>query len=79
MVRKPIGSTVCCLPMPIRLTVFWQNTNRTLFDANENLESELNILLDQLSEPSVRNIIFAVANALIGGQPITNIFRRRRW
>ena len=41
-----------------------------LSDANENLESELNALLDQLAIPSIRNLIFAVADALIGGQPV---------
>lgn len=44
--------------------------NKILSDTNENLESELNTLLGQLAIPSVRNIIFAVADALIGGQPI---------
>ena len=38
-------------------------------DTNENLKSELNTLLEQLALPSVRNLIFAVADALIGGQP----------
>ena len=44
--------------------------NKTLSDTNENLESELNTLLSQLAIPSVRNMIFAVADALISGQPI---------
>ena len=44
--------------------------NKTLSDTNENLESELNTLLGQLAIPSVRNIIFAVADAFISGQPI---------
>ena len=44
--------------------------NKTLSDANENLESELNTLLGQLVIPSVRNMIFTVADALISGQPI---------
>ena len=44
--------------------------NKILSDANENLESELNTLLGQLVIPSVRNMIFAVADALISGQPI---------
>lgn len=44
--------------------------NKLLSDANENLESELNALLDQLAVPSIRNLIFAVADALIGGQPV---------
>ena len=34
------------------------------------MESELNTLLGQLAIPSVRNMIFAVADALISGQPI---------
>lgn len=34
------------------------------------MESELNTLLSQLAIPSVRNMIFAVADALISGQPI---------
>lgn len=44
--------------------------NKSLSDTNESLESELNTLLDQLAIPSVRNLIFAVADALIGGQPV---------
>ena len=44
--------------------------NKTLSDTNENLESELNTLLGQLAIPSVRNMIFAIADALISGQPI---------
>ena len=44
--------------------------NKLLSDANENLESELNALLDQLAIPSIRNLIFVVADALIGGQPV---------
>ena len=44
--------------------------NKILSDTNENLESELNALLGQLAIPSVRNMIFAVADALISGQPI---------
>ena len=44
--------------------------NKTLSDTNENLESELNTLLGQLAIPSVRNMFFAVADALISGQPI---------
>ena len=39
--------------------------NKTLSDTNENLESELNTLLGQLAIPSVRNMIFAVADALM--------------
>ena len=44
--------------------------NKTLSDTNENLESELNALLDQLAIPLARNMIFSVADALISGQPI---------
>lgn len=44
--------------------------NKSLSDINESLESELNTLLGQLAVPSVRNLIFAVADALIGGQPV---------
>ena len=44
--------------------------NKLLSGANENLESELNALLEQLAIPSIRNLIFAVADALIGGQPV---------
>lgn len=44
--------------------------NKSLSDTNENLESELNTLLEQLALPLVRNLIFAVADALIGGQPV---------
>ena len=44
--------------------------NKSLSDTNENLKLELNTLLDQLAVPSIRNLIFAVADALIGGQPV---------
>ena len=44
--------------------------NKLLSNANESLTSELNTLLDQLAIPSIRNLIFAVADALIGGQPV---------
>ena len=44
--------------------------NKSLSDTNESLESELNTLLEQLAIPSVRNLIFAVADSLIGGQPV---------
>ena len=44
--------------------------NKILSDTNENMESELNTLLGQLAIPSVRNMIFAVADALISGQPV---------
>ena len=44
--------------------------NKTLSDTNENMESELNTLLGLLVIPSVSNMIFAIADALISGQPI---------
>lgn len=44
--------------------------NQSLSDINRELGSELNTLLDQLAVPSIRNMIFAVADALIGGQPV---------
>lgn len=44
--------------------------NQPLSDINQELESELNTLLEQLAVPSIRNLIFAVADALIGGQPV---------
>lgn len=44
--------------------------NKSLSATNVSLESELNTLLDQLAIPSIRNLIFAVADALIGGQPV---------
>ena len=44
--------------------------NKILSDTNETLESEQNALLDQLAIPSACNMIFAVADALISGQPI---------
>ncbi len=43
---------------------------KSLSDTNESLKSELNIQLEQLAIPSIRNLIFAVADALIGGQPV---------
>lgn len=45
--------------------------NQSLSGINQELESELNTLLEQLAIPSVRNLIFAVADALIGGQPVS--------
>ena len=44
--------------------------NQSLSDIKQELESELNILIGQLAVPSIRNMIFAVADALIGGQPV---------
>ena len=53
-----------------KLTNQLRRENKILSDTNENMESELNTLLGQLAIPSVRNMIFAVADALISGQPI---------
>ena len=53
-----------------KLTNQLRRENKILSDTNENLESELNTLLGQLAIPSVRNMIFAVADALISGQSI---------
>lgn len=44
--------------------------NLSLLEINQELESELNTLLSQLAVPSIRNMIFAIADALIGSQPI---------
>lgn len=44
--------------------------NQSLLDINQELESELNTLLEQLAIPSIRNMIFAVADALVGGQSV---------
>lgn len=44
--------------------------NQSLSEINQELESELDTLLSQLAVPSIRNMIFAVADALIGGQPV---------
>ena len=46
--------------------------NKSLFETNESLEYELKTLLEQLAIPSVRNLIFTVTDALIGGQPVPN-------
>lgn len=44
--------------------------NQSLSENNQELESELNTLIGQLAVPSIRNMIFGVADALIGGQPV---------
>ena len=43
--------------------------NQSLSEINQELESELNTLLEQLAVLSIRNLIFTVAVALIGGCP----------
>ena len=47
-----------------KLTNQLRRENKILSDTNENLESELNTLLGQLAIPSVRNMIFAVAQQI---------------
>lgn len=49
--------------------------NLSLLEINQELESELNTLLSQLAVPSIRNMIFAIADALIGR--ITGSFSSR--
>lgn len=44
--------------------------NQSLSEMNGNLEAGLDALLGQLAVPSIRNMIFAVADALIGGHPV---------
>lgn len=44
--------------------------NQFLSEINGNLEAGLDALLDQLAIPSIRNMIFAVTDALIGGHPV---------
>lgn len=41
-----------------------------LTDLNDNQTELMQTFLDQLAEPSVRERIFAIADALIGGQPV---------
>ena len=41
-----------------------------LTDLNDNQTEQMQIFLDQLAEPSVRERIFSIADALIGGQPV---------
>lgn len=44
--------------------------NQSLSKNNQELESKLNTLIGQLAVPSIRNMIFAITDALIGGQPV---------
>lgn len=37
---------------------------------NDNQAEQMRTFLDQLAEPSVRERIFSIADALIGGQPV---------
>ena len=41
-----------------------------LTDLNNNQTEQMQMFLDQLAEPSVRERIFTIADALIGGQPV---------
>lgn len=44
---------------------------KMLSESNDGLKSTLDTILDQLSVPSFRSQIFAIADALLGGTPIT--------
>lgn len=44
---------------------------KTLTENNDNLKSTLETILDQMANPSIRSKIFAIANALICGQPVS--------
>ena len=47
-----------------------QRENVRLTDLNDNQTEQMQTFLDQLAEPSVRERIFTIADALIGGQPV---------
>lgn len=47
-----------------------QQENVRLTDLNGNQTALMQEFLDQLAEPSVRERIFIIADALIGGQPV---------
>lgn len=47
-----------------------RNDVKSLTENNDNLKSTLEIILDQLANPSLRTKIFTIADALIGGTPI---------
>ena len=44
---------------------------KTLIENNDGLKSTLETMLDQFANPSLRTKIFAIADALISGQPIS--------
>ena len=48
-----------------------RNDVKLLTENNDNLKSTLETILDQLANPSLRSKIFAIADALIGGTPIS--------
>ncbi len=47
-----------------------QQENERLTDFNENLSAMIRDFFDQMAEPSIREQVFAIADALIGGQPV---------
>lgn len=47
-----------------------QHEYARLTDLNNNQTEQMQTFLDQLAEPSVRERIFSIADALIGGQPV---------
>lgn len=47
-----------------------QHEYARLTDLNDNQTEQMQTFLDQLAEPSVRERIFTIADALIGGQPV---------
>ena len=44
---------------------------KTLIENNDDLKSTMETMLDQLTNPSLRSKIFAIADALAGGVPVT--------
>lgn len=48
-----------------------RNDVKTLTENNDSLKSILETILDQLANPSIRSKIFAIADALIGGTPVS--------
>lgn len=48
-----------------------RNEVKSLTENNDNLKSTLETILDQLANPSIRSKIFAIADTLIGGTPIS--------
>ena len=47
-----------------------QQENERLTDFNENLSAMIRDFFDQMAEPVIRERIFAIADALISGQPV---------
>ena len=48
-----------------------RSDNKSLADSSQRQESAYSLLLDQLSIPSMRTQVLAVADALIGGKPVS--------